>query len=143
MSELKNQPDKQTNMTTVLWKLEIHSPVFILKGFGFGALKNQVVFEMSMQNETVSFCQNLIRTFLYCPARPSSYWSILVLFVGFVCFTEKFILCCVVCGLKTLMTFITAGIFSKAFLKKIDLRYKNIGPNKKNLLLVLCLTGPS
>lgn len=124
--ELK-QTKQPTNMTIIFWKLKIHSPVFILKGFGFGALRKQVFFKMSIQNEIICFCQILVGTFLYCPAWPSSYWSIWILFVGFVCFTEKFTLCCVLCGLKTSITFITARIFSKAFLKKIDVRYKNIG----------------
>lgn len=96
--ELKKQTKKQSNMTIVLWKLKIHSSFFILKRFGFGALKKQMFSKTSKQNEIISFCPILIGTFLYCPAWPNIYWSIWVVFVVFVCFIEKFTLCCVVCG---------------------------------------------
>lgn len=122
MFEVNN---KQKTMTVVLWKLKNQSPVFILNGFGFEALKVQVFFKVFMQNEIISFCKILIGTFLYCPAWPSSYWSVSL--VCWFCFTEKFRLFCVAWGLKTLITFVTAGIFSKAFLKKVDMRYKNTG----------------
>lgn len=42
---------KQKYILIVLWKLKIHSPVFVLKSFGFGALKTQVIFKpLPVQN---------------------------------------------------------------------------------------------